>query len=490
MKLILWHGDGSIRLLGCGIDHGAVLTLWLSIAAALSAQPRMRGDFDGDGRWTARDAEAALQMSVGLRSVDINLDVDYDGQVMSADARIILQGAAEQKTNQVSPQPVAAHITPESENARGSSSPTAAAPESPVTSATPAPIPTPPAARVLPPEVAAMLQHAPTPSAVASMPPPSKEHSKTLMRDPPPVGNALTPRPKLSTTAPASSPSPAVATAPPSATKTHPTAAIHDPPQTVPATPARSSPTPAVASMPPSPNEHSSAVIHDPSPPATAVTPRPKLSTPAPVNQPPKWLDKEGGSNGSATLTRQPAASASPAPHVSGALVDQPPPASKTAPQATPPPSAPHPEPAHITSAPPKRIDAAVTARPNIRGQHKGSYTYGENYGQIAGKSVRFTATIEQVAESEEFTGVIQEEYSGFGTPRNGSLWGDIKGTCKNENGSIRIRFQKKYRYFEQPPVSYEGTLSPRTGLLKGKWHISDSPANCGIFELDEVRRK
>jgi hypothetical protein len=54
----------------------------------------MRGDFDGDGRWTARDAEAALQMSVNMRQVDLNLDVDDDGQVLSSDARIILQGTA------------------------------------------------------------------------------------------------------------------------------------------------------------------------------------------------------------------------------------------------------------------------------------------------------------------------------------------------------------------------------------------------------------
>ena len=53
-----------------------------------------RGDSDGDQRFTAKDAEAALQMSVGNRPVDNNLDVDKDGKVMSADARRILQEAS------------------------------------------------------------------------------------------------------------------------------------------------------------------------------------------------------------------------------------------------------------------------------------------------------------------------------------------------------------------------------------------------------------
>jgi len=53
----------------------------------------LKGDMDGKGRLTAKDAEGALQMSVGLRPVNMNLDVDKDGRVMSADARLILQGA-------------------------------------------------------------------------------------------------------------------------------------------------------------------------------------------------------------------------------------------------------------------------------------------------------------------------------------------------------------------------------------------------------------
>jgi len=53
----------------------------------------LKGDMDGKGRLTAKDAEGALQMSVGKRPVDMNLDVDKDSRVMSADARLILQQA-------------------------------------------------------------------------------------------------------------------------------------------------------------------------------------------------------------------------------------------------------------------------------------------------------------------------------------------------------------------------------------------------------------
>lgn len=49
------------------------------------------GDYDGDNQLTARDALAALQISVGKRSMDATLDVTGDGSVNSADAREILK---------------------------------------------------------------------------------------------------------------------------------------------------------------------------------------------------------------------------------------------------------------------------------------------------------------------------------------------------------------------------------------------------------------
>lgn len=49
------------------------------------------GDYDGDNQLTARDALAALQISVGKRTTDTSLDLNGDGTVNSADAREILK---------------------------------------------------------------------------------------------------------------------------------------------------------------------------------------------------------------------------------------------------------------------------------------------------------------------------------------------------------------------------------------------------------------
>ena len=49
-----------------------------------------RGDYDGDGKLTALDALAALQMAVGKRAEDLIMDVNDDGKVTSLDAREIL----------------------------------------------------------------------------------------------------------------------------------------------------------------------------------------------------------------------------------------------------------------------------------------------------------------------------------------------------------------------------------------------------------------
>jgi hypothetical protein len=52
---------------------------------------RVPGDCDGDGLITAADALCALKMSVGLRPVNMVMDVNGDQQVTSGDARLILQ---------------------------------------------------------------------------------------------------------------------------------------------------------------------------------------------------------------------------------------------------------------------------------------------------------------------------------------------------------------------------------------------------------------
>jgi hypothetical protein len=51
----------------------------------------VKGDCDGDGKLTVKDALAALQMSVEKRAVDMCYDYNDDGKVNSADARDMLK---------------------------------------------------------------------------------------------------------------------------------------------------------------------------------------------------------------------------------------------------------------------------------------------------------------------------------------------------------------------------------------------------------------
>ncbi len=52
---------------------------------------RLSGDYDGDGKVTARDALAALRMSVNLLTPNPISDMDNDGRVTADDARLILE---------------------------------------------------------------------------------------------------------------------------------------------------------------------------------------------------------------------------------------------------------------------------------------------------------------------------------------------------------------------------------------------------------------
>lgn len=58
---------------------------------ATPISPAKSGDCNADGRLNSADALCALQMSVGLKPADTQVDMDEDGQVTSSDARLILQ---------------------------------------------------------------------------------------------------------------------------------------------------------------------------------------------------------------------------------------------------------------------------------------------------------------------------------------------------------------------------------------------------------------
>ena len=77
---------------------GGASALPANTTSAVSVQPTrvaagLQGDCDKDGKLTESDALCALEMSVGLRPVQLNMDMDNSGNVTSRDAVIVLQRA-------------------------------------------------------------------------------------------------------------------------------------------------------------------------------------------------------------------------------------------------------------------------------------------------------------------------------------------------------------------------------------------------------------
>ena len=80
------------RLTAAGYDYDEVQA---KVAELWKALNRALGDIDGDGKVTAADARLALRAAVGLELLDEEqmkyADVDGDGKLTAADARAILQ---------------------------------------------------------------------------------------------------------------------------------------------------------------------------------------------------------------------------------------------------------------------------------------------------------------------------------------------------------------------------------------------------------------
>ena len=89
------NGDERRRkLLAAGYDPDVVQAL---VNDLIAAAQRVKGDVDGDGQVTAADARLALRAAVGLESLSEAQiaagDIDGDGKLTAADAREILRQA-------------------------------------------------------------------------------------------------------------------------------------------------------------------------------------------------------------------------------------------------------------------------------------------------------------------------------------------------------------------------------------------------------------
>ena len=92
------RGKGKMRS-ALSILLAAVLFLSVCGPSAAAAATRKPGDVDGDGNITAADARLALRKAVGLETYEENspafsaCDVNFDGRVSADDARLILRGS-------------------------------------------------------------------------------------------------------------------------------------------------------------------------------------------------------------------------------------------------------------------------------------------------------------------------------------------------------------------------------------------------------------
>ena len=92
------RGKGKMRS-ALSILLAAVLFLSVCGPSAAAAATRKPGDVDGDGNITAADARLALRKAVGLETYKENspafsaCDVNFDGRVSADDARLILRGS-------------------------------------------------------------------------------------------------------------------------------------------------------------------------------------------------------------------------------------------------------------------------------------------------------------------------------------------------------------------------------------------------------------
>ncbi|MDI1314413.1 hypothetical protein [Prosthecobacter sp.] len=127
-------------------------------------------------------------------------------------------------------------------------------------------------------------------------------------------------------------------------------------------------------------------------------------------------------------------------------------------------------------------------ATPNVQGIYQGSYTYGGAYQKLAGQVITFEISLRQARGSNKIKGVTKENYTGFGTLKDGFVWADITGTCEGEDGLIHLQFTKTYRNSKELPVTYRGSLPPGSGLLAGTWYFPSKPSDSGMFQINNIQ--
>ncbi len=77
----------------------------------------------------------------------------------------------------------------------------------------------------------------------------------------------------------------------------------------------------------------------------------------------------------------------------------------------------------------------------------------------------------------------MQEDYTDFGTSREGKLWADIHGTMDVVNGLNYMTFTKTYRYFDQTSVIYRGAYDSAKKSVQGTWSFpAEAGAGNGTF--------
>jgi hypothetical protein len=139
-------------------------------------------------------------------------------------------------------------------------------------------------------------------------------------------------------------------------------------------------------------------------------------------------------------------------------------------------------------TAPTDNGGLSAAATPNVQGIYQGSYTYGGAYQKLAGQTISFEISLQQARGSSKIKGVIKENYTGFGTLKDGFVWADITGTCEGEDGFTHLQFTKTYRHSKELPVTYRGSLPPGSSLLAGTWYFPNKPSDSGMFQISNIQ--